>query len=531
MGRVWAARRVGATVQRLVAVKTARPEFGHDSDFARTFVDEARIASCIQHPNVCGIHELGNERGFAYLVMEWSDGATLHEVVNALPEKKLTPSVAARIIASVCSGLHAAHELEDTDGMALNVIHRDVSPQNVLISTSGHVKVADFGVAKAAGQLHAPTQTGEVKGKLSYMAPEQVTSKHIDRRVDIFALGCVLYEATLGERPFHGVDALATMYKILEGEPDRPTLKDPTFPSELEAIILKALAKDPNERFQTAEDMRRALEGWLHATRTIVTEAQIGKLVTTALGERIRSRNTRINEAARRLDSDEADTEIEASEYESSGGPPAATPSEGTLSKGNWANSGIGKGRNYGRVALIGGGIAAVLAVGIGLWANSQAKPTAAPVSSVANPTATSTQPTTPEAPKRVTITVRAEPSDAQITIDGRGPVPNPHVFEVEQDDRSHLVRVEAPGYLSASEEVKFDHNQTVAVVLAKEPIVSASSKVNRRQPVSTRTPTVTGQQVDAAGERTPGTLPGTLPPPTPKKKRQLDTDNPFEQD
>ena len=525
---VWAARRLGAAVQRLVAVKTARPEFGNDPDFARTFVDEARIASCIQHPNVCGIFELGHERGFAYLVMEWSDGVTLSELVEALPGRMMSHAMAAKIVAAVCSGLHAAHELEDMDGTALHVIHRDVSPQNVLISTSGHIKVADFGVAKAAGQLHAPTQTGEVKGKLSYMAPEQVTSKDIDRRVDIFALGCVLYEATTGERPFHGVDALATMYKIIEAEPDRPSLKDPNYPSELEKIVMTALAKDPAQRYQSAEAMRAALDDWLHSTKSIVTEAQIGKIVMTAQAERIRAKNARIQSAIAKLDSDEpVENDLESSiEGTTDGGSmDASSISDGTLSGGAWANSGEGKGTSYRRYMLAGAAVALVAGAGAVVWMN-RPQPTPAPAVTQ-TPTAKMDAP----APERITISVRAEPVQAEIRVDDGPPVPNPYILETTRDEKTHVVRVSAPGFVGAQQEVLFDRSQNVSVILAPEQKtqVAVGSRRGGGRPGPGPAPAAQPQtQPDNPPERVPGQLP---PAPTSKKRRNIDTENPFDQE
>ena len=201
MGRVWAARRLNSPTQQFVAVKMALDELAGDVEFERVFVDEARIASSIVHPNVCTIYEMGAERAIPYLVMEWIDGGSLHDILVASEGRRIDYFIAARIIASVCSGLHAAHELTDLDGAPMHVVHRDVSPQNILISEHGHVKIVDFGVARAKGQLHKPTETGELKGKLSYMAPEQLTSKHFDRRADLFALGCVLFQATRRTAP------------------------------------------------------------------------------------------------------------------------------------------------------------------------------------------------------------------------------------------------------------------------------------------------------------------------------------------
>jgi serine/threonine-protein kinase len=264
MGRVWAARERNTTLKpRLVAIKTALAEDGATEGFWKVLFDEGRIASQVTHPNVCSIHAVERERGIVYLVMDWSDGASLRELLDEVPDKRLELHMAARIVARVCSGLHAVHELIGEDGHPLGVVHRDVSPQNVLISSKGQVRITDFGVAKARGQVHAPTQTGEVKGKIAYMAPEQVTTKDIDRRADVFALGCVLYEATVGQRPFTGSDALATLYALLEQPVIPPSTKRPGYPQDLEGIVLKALARSADDRFQTAEELGRALEGWL----------------------------------------------------------------------------------------------------------------------------------------------------------------------------------------------------------------------------------------------------------------------------
>jgi serine/threonine protein kinase len=290
MGRVWAARRLNSPTTQFVAVKTALEELSGDEEFERVFVDEARIASSIVHPNVCTIYEMGSEGSIPYLVMEWVNGGSLHDILSASPGRRIDTFLAVRIVASVCAGLHAAHELCDLDGAPIHVVHRDVSPQNILISEHGHVKIADFGVARAKGQLHRPTVTGEFKGKLSYMAPEQLTTKTFDRRADIFALGCVLYQATTGQRPFHGGDALETMYKLLETDCEPPSSVVESFPQGLEAIILKALSKDVETRYQTAEELERSLERYLAEQHRLVTDRDVGQLVVEILGATIARR-------------------------------------------------------------------------------------------------------------------------------------------------------------------------------------------------------------------------------------------------
>jgi serine/threonine-protein kinase len=303
MGRVWVARETriipGTGKWRLVAVKTALAEDNASHEFFRTLFDEARIASLLTHPNVCTIHVVEKERGVDYLVMDYSDGASLRELLDAIPGKKLHNHLAARIMARVCSGLQAAHDLVGEDGEPLGVVHRDVSPQNVLIAANGQVRITDFGVAKARGQLHAPTQTGEVKGKIAYMAPEQVTTRDIDRRVDVFAVGCMLYEATVGERPFHGGDALSTLYQLLEQPIVPPSARAGAgdYPPELEAIVLKAMARDRDERYPSAAEFGRALERWLITEKAGVADTDVALTLKSALGDHIEGIRQKIDKA------------------------------------------------------------------------------------------------------------------------------------------------------------------------------------------------------------------------------------------
>lgn len=297
MGRVWAARAIGSTLQRLVAVKTAIREEDERIEVRQLFVDEARIALLVRHPNVCGVHEFGEHEGVLYQVLEWCDGASLRQALDRLPGGRMELPVAVRIIAKVCAGLHAAHELLDEDGTPLDVVHRDVSPHNILISTQGQVQVTDFGVAKAHGQLHRPTETGELKGKLAYMAPEQVTGQAVDRRADIFALGCILYEATTGHSPFVGEGALSTMYQLLSQPVVDPRQRLADYPEGLAAIVLCALAKQPADRYSTAEQLGVALESWLAQNAPLVSERTIAELLVKALGTFIREKSNRIEQA------------------------------------------------------------------------------------------------------------------------------------------------------------------------------------------------------------------------------------------
>jgi eukaryotic-like serine/threonine-protein kinase len=301
MGRVWAALDEAAPALRLVAIKVALEGEGSDEKYWSALTDEASVAARIAHPNVCSTYELGVEKGVHFLVMEWSDGASLRDLLDALPGQRLSPQLAAQVGASVAAGLHAAHELCDESGQSLGVVHRDVSPQNVLISMRANIRLADFGVAKARGQIRRATETGELKGKLSYMAPEQISSKVVDRRADVFALACVVYEAALGVRAFHGADALSTMYLLLEEPVVSPREIDAAFPEGLQAILLKAMAKDADARHQTADELREALLGYLRAERHLVSDGALAEVLETSLGGVLAARNRSLRASAELL--------------------------------------------------------------------------------------------------------------------------------------------------------------------------------------------------------------------------------------
>jgi len=222
--------------------------------------------------------------------MEWVSGDSLAGLLRQGDSLVgFEPTIAARVIADACAGLHAAHESVGPDGALLGVVHRDISPPNILVSLQGQAKVSDFGIAKARHQLHERTRTGEVKGKFAYIPPEQVAGDAVDRRADVYAMGCVLYVATLGVRPFgNGGEALG---KILRNEYKLPSAMRPGYPAGLEAVIVKALAGKPTQRFQTAEEMQVALEEWLLSCGKVVTANEVAKCVQSRLSPETRARN------------------------------------------------------------------------------------------------------------------------------------------------------------------------------------------------------------------------------------------------
>jgi eukaryotic-like serine/threonine-protein kinase len=297
MATVWAARQHGARgFNRLVALKTVLPELAAP-DLDTMFLDEARVTARIHHPNVCEVFELIEHQGVLALSMEWVDGDTLNNILSGQPkDPAIDVRVAAQIMGHVASGLHAAHELCDERGAPLQLVHRDVSPQNILVSRNGHVKVTDFGVAKALGGVRESTAVGKVKGKLSYMSPEQAQGKLLDRRSDIFSLGVVLYVATVGSHPFRraGESRHQQLSRLVMNRIKPPSEIVPDYPPELEAILMRALERDPAQRYTTADEMARALFDWVLSTGPSVTEHHISRLVLDRAGPAILERSERI---------------------------------------------------------------------------------------------------------------------------------------------------------------------------------------------------------------------------------------------
>ena len=215
MASVWVARFQGKHgFEKLVAIKTILPKYSSDATFQRMFLDEARISCGIEHANVAQIFDLGDEQGILYLVMEWVDGDSLAQLQRAVERKgrSIPYGICLRILADACGGLHAAHELRGKDGAPLGVVHRDISPQNILVAAKGAAKVIDFGIAKARDRLAGETSTGILKGKIQYMAPEQALGEATDRRADIWAVGAVLYHMIAGRPQFDGPNQLATLH-------------------------------------------------------------------------------------------------------------------------------------------------------------------------------------------------------------------------------------------------------------------------------------------------------------------------------
>jgi serine/threonine-protein kinase len=304
MGQVWLGRLQGARgFHKLVAVKTLLAPADEAGRFERMMLEEARIASLIHHPNVVHTLELGEDDATLYMVMEWVDGEPLTHVVAKAKERGGLPlGVATNLIDQTLRGLHAAHELCDGSGASLGVVHRDVSPHNVLVTYSGTAKLLDFGIAKATKQKSVATVTGEVKGKFAYMAPEQVLGTAMDRRTDLFAVGIMLYTLTAGRHPFKHHNDAGVLHAITSESPaPLPSSFVPDYPPALEAVVMKALEKDIERRFATAEEMRLALELAVPAAGPSGDSA-LGKYIGELLSENATARREAVRRTLVRAD-------------------------------------------------------------------------------------------------------------------------------------------------------------------------------------------------------------------------------------
>lgn len=290
MAEVYLAKKIAASgVQKFVAIKRILQQFSDSEDFIAMFKDEAKIAINLSHSNVVSIYDFGTENAQFYIVMEFVEGRNLRQVLNRMKRVNQTFSIAqvAFIIKQVAAGLDHAHRcIDPTTGHPLNIIHRDMSPQNVMLSFEGDSKIVDFGIAKAAHQIEA-TRAGTLKGKFGYMSPEQVEGQSVDARTDIFALGIMIWEMLANQRLFLASSEINTLRKIRECE--IPSLRkiNPNIPTELDQIVRKALEKDKTERYQSAGDMHRDLQGFISRFDPDFSVQDLGQFVKKLFSDEI----------------------------------------------------------------------------------------------------------------------------------------------------------------------------------------------------------------------------------------------------
>lgn len=278
---------------RTVAIKRMHPHCAADPDFASMFIDEARLAARIRHPNVVPILDVVTTGGELSLVMDYIQGETLSWLFRRARklEKPIPVGVVGSILVGVLEGLHAAHEAVSEAGAPLGIVHRDVSPQNIMVGVDGISRVLDFGIAKASVRLHS-TKDGKLKGKLQYMAPEQIRSGTVDRRTDIYAVSVVLWEALAGRQLFDAENEAAIMCKVLGGDAPRLRSIDASIPEAIEGVVERGLALSPSDRFQSAQEMAIAIE----RSVSLASAREVGQWVQTLASKTLAKRSSEVAE-------------------------------------------------------------------------------------------------------------------------------------------------------------------------------------------------------------------------------------------
>ncbi len=366
MAEVFAAKAFGVEgFERILAIKKILPTMAEDEEFITMFIDEARISVQLNHANVVHIHELGKHDDAYYIAMEYVSGKDLRALLERFRRRKeIMPTAMAVFCATkICEGLDYAHRKKDARGQELHIIHRDVSPQNILISYEGEVKIIDFGIAKAANRSQK-TQAGILKGKFGYMSPEQVRGLPIDRRSDVFAVGVILYEMLTGEKLFVGESDFSTLEKVRNAEVPTPRQFNPNIPAGLEKVVMKSLAREAEDRYQWSSDLQEDLMRFLLAGDAIYSSKHLAGFMKDAFAEDLLRENEKMERFASVERPEQVETSgITAAPVRASAPPRRNTQQPGALAALSNSGSSPARSRSSQGVAVAGG--AGAVAMGL----------------------------------------------------------------------------------------------------------------------------------------------------------------------
>jgi serine/threonine-protein kinase len=558
---------------KLLAVKELKPELAQDQNYVHMFLEEARLAARLTHPNIVQTNEVGSEAQRHYMVMEFLDGRSLHRVARRMADRGGLPVAAhLRIVAESLLGLHYAHELRDFDGQQLGIVHRDVSPLNVFLTFDGQTKVIDFGIAKAVDSS-LETQTGVLKGRVAYMAPEQAWGAKVDRRADIYSAGVMLWEAAAGRRLWPGMSDVEILTRVLREGAPRLRAVCPDAPDDLQAICDRAMAKQAADRYETAAELLEDLDAHLASRDDQMTMREIGALVSGAFAEERRRMNVAIEETlvrvrtgprsgviptldarsdtpSRRLvveDLSQSSTQwfSRASSRAPTGTsvsvPAATTALAPTIAK-------LAELRRFAPVAAAcTGTLLLVVVILASLLRERPPAVSSSPVPPAVAPLVLA-QPVAREelspgaAPVRdfVEVTVRVSPPSAQIAVDGAVAANNPLLARFPRDGQAHHVMAFADGFEPKWREVSFANDVSLEIVLDRHAPPVAQAPPARR--IVTPQPQVVGRSAKAVvvqASAAPAAEPPSPPPaPAPRAEvnpagghsplRPIQTSNPY---
>lgn len=539
--------------RQVVVIKQLRT--GSDNQLVTMFLDEVRLAARLQHPNIVKTFEVVQQGPRTFMVMEYLDGPSLSRLRRAALKngKRLPLWYELKIIREALRGLHAAHELRNDQGALLNVVHRDFTPQNVMTTFAGDVKIVDFGVAKVLDQ-QSQTTVGMFKGKLSYAPPEQLLGQQIDRRADVFAAGVLLFEAVTGDSPWAGKTNGAITHALSSGHIPR-LIERPDAPPELAAIVDQAMAVDPDDRYPTAEALREALDAFVKEQEYEVEQADLSTFVSAQLADTRERTRVTVESRLKILETLPSADTLAGTLPSLEGGPPPeakvvgrslpqlmaseASPDTGQSWRLMEPPTKVKRRRN---VTVVLGAAVVIMAVALAavLLRQNQAAPETQPVAppvAVAPPPVPAAvvpppvavpapvvekpveAPPVAAAPANVTVRLSAMPSNARLYLDDLELPTNPFQGEFPKDDVLHRLVVKAPGHVDMKKGLQFDSDVSVDLALQRA-VVGVGQKSGAVKAGATAAPTTDVTDENEYFKPKPG-----------KKapKRQLDTDIDFQ--
>jgi serine/threonine-protein kinase len=504
---------------KLLVVKELKPELVEEPAFLMMFLDEARLAARLSHPNIVQTNEVGNHGERYFMAMDYLDGRGLDHVRRRSKTAGFGLSVPMqlRVICDMLAGLDYAHKLTDFDGSPLNIVHRDVSPQNVFLTFDGQVKLLDFGIAKASDSMHE-THAGVVKGKVSYMSPEQGRGQKVDARADVFSAGVLLWEALTGKRMREGKNDQEKLWALVSEDIPRASAIKSSVPAQLDDICARAMAWNRDERYASAGAMQRDIERYLAQTGTNVSAREVGACVTELFREDRANTNAVIEAHVARARGGAARDQLPVIDVAPRGSGSPTPSNERALSHppadvANETSRDIPSARTIGVVAaqseprvverarnprgLLLPGVAMAVAVAVVIFfmgrssheagvttshLGSDVQPTppqpaasAAPLP--APPAASPVEPPPAAKPALVDVEIRVSPESAKVSIDGKDIDGNPFSNQYVSDDIVHHIRASAPGYVAKSRAVVFNTNIRLDLSLERiEPPVPAAA-------------------------------------------------------
>ncbi len=457
MAKVYLAiQRAVAGFEKLVVIKRILPELSRDPAFVEMLLSEARTAATLNHPNVVQTFDVGEVEGTYYIAMEHINGEDIRSIVRAMKRGQVAEfplEHTLQIIMGMCAGLAYAHGQRDLEGRPLGIVHRDISPQNILVTFTGDVKIVDFGIAKTSeAAMGEETKAGQLKGKVPYMSPEQARGQDIDGRSDVFSVGIMLFELTTGRRLFKAKSEYETLKLICERDYPRPSQIRPGYPPGLEAIVMKALAKNADERYQDASEMQADLEAFIRQERIAASAVSLGSWMKMLFEDKIAEREATLQDVKQLADVIASQRSHELDSLTSTGlHGNTTTGGLGISQTGVAAYPDASSKGNRGMIAAI--GVAAVALGGVGIFMTMNREPAAQPPEARPEPVASAAP---VEDQKRGKLIVKTDPPGAYVRIAGelQGDK-TPTTIDKLPLDIDIEVKVSLEGYESFTETVR----------------------------------------------------------------------------